>query len=305
MRCVSLVLLTLGAAGLNTARAADLDEDFLRGPQYEAPLYAPVIDFSGFYIGGHGGYSSTSLGFRNTGQPIVADYLRQTVVETEMKASGLLTSSANRRVGGTSYGAFAGFNVQFDQAVLGIEADYTHFGLSGGVFDAIGRTMTTSDGYFNIVGLSSGSQTRIQDYGTVRARAGYAFGNLLPFVTGGAAIGSAQVSDRVTVQTAGYDQATYRANQTPANAAAPAYVNNYGYSHFSQTNPGAGVLADPYVYSRTKTKVVAGIALGAGLEYAITPGILLRAEYQYVLFNDFDGHKANVNTVRGGAALKF
>ncbi len=50
---------------------------------------------------------------------------------------------------------------------------------------------------------------------------------------------------------------------------------------------------------------MAGVALGAGLEFALTSNIVLRGEYQYILFNDFDGHKVNVNTVRGGAAVKF
>jgi outer membrane immunogenic protein len=31
----------------------------------------------------------------------------------------------------------------------------------------------------------------------------------------------------------------------------------------------------------------------------------VRGEYQYVQFQDFNGHKAELNTVRGGAAVKF
>jgi outer membrane immunogenic protein len=51
--------------------------------------------------------------------------------------------------------------------------------------------------------------------------------------------------------------------------------------------------------------VIGGVALGAGLEFALTSNIMLRGEYQYVLFNDFKGHSAEINTVRGGAAVKF
>lgn len=302
MRKILLSLFAFGAIG--TAQSADLDYDYLRGADFDPPP-APVIDWSGFYIGGHGGWSTHSLGYGNTAQPIVASYLRQTVAEAELSASTLLSTPTSKRVFGASYGAYAGFNAQFDDIVLGIEVDYTHFGLGGGVSDAIGRYKTTSDGYNTLVNLTSNSSTKVTDYASLRARAGYAFGNVLPYVTGGLAVGSAQITDRVTIQNAGYDQATYKSNLALAAGATPAYVNRYGYSFFDPTNPGTAVLASPYVYNRTKTKTVAGIAAGAGIEYAITPNVLLRAEYQYVLFNSFDGHKANINTFRGGAAVKF
>ncbi len=52
-------------------------------------------------------------------------------------------------------------------------------------------------------------------------------------------------------------------------------------------------------------KTIGGIALGFGLEYALTPNILLRGEYQYINFQSFNGHNAELNTIRGGAAVKF
>ncbi len=302
MRKILLSLFAFGAIG--TAQSADLDYDYLRGADYDPPP-ASVIDWSGFYIGGHGGWSTHSLGFGNTARPIVASYLRQSVAEAELSASSLLSAPASKRVFGGSYGAYAGYNAQFDDIVLGIEVDYTHFGLGGNVYDSIERFKTTSDGYNTLAKLSSASSTKVTDYASLRARAGYAFGNFLPYVTGGVAVGSAQIADRVSIQTAGYDQATYKSNLALASGATPAYVKSYGYSYFDPTNPATAILASPYIYNRVKTKTVAGVAAGAGIEYAITPNILLRAEYQYVLFNSFDGHKANLNTFRGGAAVKF
>ena len=151
--------------------------------------------------------------------------------------------------------------------------------------------------------LTGRSVTKINDFGTIRARAGYAIGNFLPFVTGGLAIGRARIVDGVTVEDSGFNATTFAANQA-LTTGSPAYVYNFGYRSFNQANPTAAV---PYtnVVNQSKIKTVGGVALGGGLEYAITPSILLRAEYQYVLFNDFDGHKANLNTVRGGAAIKF
>ena len=301
MRILTIGLLTATALVCASAvHAADLDYDVLRGAEYEPP--APLVDWGGVYVGGHGGYSSSALGFRNVFQPIVANALRATVIEEEMGVSSLLVTR-DVRVSGASYGAYAGYNWQFENTVVGVEFDYTRFDVNGVSSDAIGRSQTTSDGFLNNVNLSGVTSTKLEDYGTIRARAGYALGSFLPFVTAGVAIGRAEITDRVGIQAYGYDQAAYKANQQSPTT--PTYINYYGYSYFDQSNPAAGVPAVADRYERSKTKVVAGVALGGGLEYAITSNFLLRGEYQYVLFNDFDGHKVNVNTVRGGAAYKF
>ncbi|TXM95295.1 porin family protein [Methylobacterium sp. WL103] len=303
MRKTSHALLAaLSLAGPTAARAADLDYDFLRGPDYDPPAAVTTIDWSGVYLGGHGGYSSAALGFKNAYQPLVYRQTHDTSAESIFNTSTLMSPSS-KRVGDTSFGAFAGYNFQFDEIVVGIEADYTSFGRTGTTTDGVGRIKSRDDGVVETLSLTGHSVTKINDFGTIRARAGYALGNFLPFVTGGFAIGRARIADGVTVEDSGFNATTFAANQA-LTAGKPAYVYNFGYRAFNQANPTAGV---PYttVINQSKTKTVGGIALGGGLEYAITPSILLRAEYQYVLFNDFDGHKANLNTVRGGAAVKF
>ena len=305
MRKTSRALLAaLSLAGPTTARAADLDYDFLRGPDYDPPVAVTAIDWSGVYVGGHGGYSSAALGFQRSYQPLIIQQTHNSTAESDFGASNLLTSKP-RRVGDVSFGGYAGYNVQFDDVVLGIEVDYTSFGRSGSSSDGISRFKTNSLGYLETVSLNGASSTKINDFGTIRARAGYAFGNLLPYVTGGFAIGRARIADGVFIEDSGYNATTYNANQA-LTVGKPAYVENFGYrpGTFSQTDPTTGVPNSTYI-NKSKTKTVGGVALGGGLEYAITPNILLRAEYQYVLFNDFDGHKANLNTVRGGAAVKF
>ncbi|GBU19913.1 MULTISPECIES: outer membrane beta-barrel protein [Methylobacterium] len=299
MRTLPFLLLASLAIGTATARAADLDYGVLRGPEYE-PV-APAVDWNGGYFGAHAGYSSTSLGFRNVFGDMIRNALHDTSTETNLGASTLLRAQSVR-VDHSSFGGFAGYNFQFDDIVLGIEADYTRFGKTGTSFDTTGRSKVTGD-LLETVYLNGSSSTRIQDYGTIRARAGYAMGSLLPFVTGGLAIGRATVVDKLTYQAYGFNQTTYNANQG-LTTGKPAYVYNYGYTTFLQSSPDGSTPATDTL-ARAKTKVVGGITAGAGLEFALTQNILLRGEYQYVLFNDFDGHKANVNTVRGGAAVKF
>ena len=62
MRTVTFPLLAvLGLCGVPSAQAADLDYDYLRGAEYD-PIPAPVaIDWTGVYVGGHGGYTSGGL----------------------------------------------------------------------------------------------------------------------------------------------------------------------------------------------------------------------------------------------------
>jgi opacity protein-like surface antigen len=288
MRTVTFPLLAvLGLCGVNTARAADLDYDYLRGADYD-PIPAPVrvIDWSGVYVGGHGGYTSAALGFKNALSPMVYERSHNSTAETDFGASGRL-SPPSRRVGSASFGGYAGYNVQYDSFVFGIEGDYTNFGRLGSSSDSVGRIKTNSLGQQETLHLNGTSATRITDYGTLRARLGYAIDSLMPYVTGGVAIGRARVADSLSYTDSAFDVSAYNAAQAGATST---YVSGFNAAYHDQ---------------RSRTKVVAGVALGAGIEYAITPNILLRAEYQYVLFDSFDGHKVNLNTVRAGAAIKF
>jgi len=287
MRTVTFPLLAvLGLCGVNTARAADLDYDYLRGADYD-PIPAPVrvIDWSGVYVGGHGGYTSAALGFKNALSPLVYERSHNSTAESDFGASGLL-SPPSRRVGSASFGGYVGYNVQYDSFVFGIEGDYTNFGRLGSSSDSVGRIKTNSLGLQETLNLNGTSATRITDYGTLRARLGYAIDSLMPYVTGGVAIGRARVADSLSYSDSGFDVSAYNASL----AGTSTFVNQFRATYNDQ---------------RSRTKVVAGVALGAGIEYAITPNILLRAEYQYVLFDSFDGHKVNLNTVRAGAAIKF
>ncbi|WIU39777.1 outer membrane protein [Methylorubrum extorquens] len=308
MRIATLALLT--TVLVSPALAADLDYGVLRGYDDDYPAPAPIIDWSGFYVGGHGGYSSASMGFTNVFSKPYSQYFRARDIETEFGISSLL-SFASQRVHGITYGAFASYNIQLDDAVFGIEVDYTSFSKSGMSYSEISRFVTTKNNMFETVNLRGFSRTELEDFGTIRGRAGYAFGSFLPFVTAGLAIGRATILDQPEVQNYGYDATAAAAYQTNPKAGAP--VTHHGYANgntaFDPSAPQDPQKSIPdgfyQIPAKPKSKAMAGVALGAGLEYAITPNFLLRGEYQYVLFDDFDGHKINVNTVRGGAAIKF
>jgi len=117
-----------------------------------APVYVPY-NWSGFYIGADIGYSWTN-------------------VDVDYPGTGLSTSSpdANGVVGGI----YAGYNPQFNQIVVGIEADIEATNKSGD------KTVAT------ILGPLT---AKVDDnwQGSVRARLGYAIDNFMPYITGGVA----------------------------------------------------------------------------------------------------------------------
>ncbi|MDB5645402.1 outer membrane protein [Methylobacterium sp.] len=306
MRTVTLALLagfTLGA--IAPVQAADLDYGVLRGPDYEPEV--PVIDWNGIYFGGHGGYTSASAGFKNAYKPLLSDAFRLSIAESELNASSLLASRGGSAEG-ASYGAYVGYNYQFEDTVVGIEADYTRFDQTMSTRDSIARFRTDSLGYLHTVSLDGMASARVEDYGTIRARGGYVMGNFMPYLTGGLAIGRVQSDQTVAIRDYGYDVAAYRSNQalTTGN---PIAVKNFGYTAngFDPNIPEAGRPATNTVRS-TKTKTMGGFTLGGGLEFAVTQNILLRGEYQYVMLNDFQqsaGNRISISTVRAGAAVKF
>ena len=80
---------------------------------------------------------------------------------------------------GGQVGGTAGYNWQYGNAVLGLEGDIDWSGLKG--------TSTSS--------LCPNGCTTSQNWlSTVRGRAGYAFGSVMPYVTGGLAVGDIRAS---------------------------------------------------------------------------------------------------------------
>jgi len=279
MRNRSLAMLALLGLTAADARAADLGYDYLRGSEYDEPaiVTTALIDWGGVYAGGHVGWSTTNFGFKNAGRTEIAHILRQTLVEKEFGVS-TWNQLTDKRRSGLSYGGFGGFNVQYGDVVFGVEGDYTSLNQKTYAADSVSRYMQGSTGLYYSVTANTTSRVALTDYGTLRARIGYAFGPLLPFVTGGLAVGRAVVGNEVSVFTGEY-----------TDLARQARVGGSGW----QTTANHG------------EKYAAGAALGAGIDYAISSNVFLRAEYQYILFGKFGDHLMHVNTVRSAVAVKF
>jgi outer membrane immunogenic protein len=280
----------LGLAS-TTAMAADMAGP---APALRGALPASnSIDWSGFYLGGHGSFTqATNAGSESTNNPYLALLGRGTAFQNSIRQPIELPSGQTNQSNRVSLGVFAGYNMVYEDMVLGIEADYNRGKLEGRRF-----------GSGNIIGVATvGSNTRnysaiatterqykLTDMGTVRGRVGYAWDNIMPYATIGVAwarasgSGSAYV-DPATISFDEYDRDGFLVR---ANVRAPGYVNPNTYA------------------SQQRAKFHFGYALGAGIDYAISSNIFVRAELLHTRFTDVGGFGVQINQAKVAAAVKY
>lgn len=155
-QCVALAVM---GSSLAPAFAADLS---VKAP----PPVAPVYDWTGFYIGAHVGGGWNSAAWYEDGTPSAPAAL--------LGMPGFLDGTVNSV--GVLGGGQAGFNYQIGHTVLGIEADGSGAHITGGTAC-----------FPEIAGTTQGCNTRVNALGTVTARIGTTYQNLLLYFLGGGA----------------------------------------------------------------------------------------------------------------------
>ncbi|AWL98147.2 MULTISPECIES: outer membrane protein [Bradyrhizobium] len=266
--------LLLAAAMLGTvsaAHAADMpDLPILRG-SFTDGLTRSSVNWQGFYVGGQGGYGSSDENFNGSTSNMMAALLADTLIEQEMQVSqwNLGLGKASQRSSG--YGAFVGYNAQWDDVVIGLEASYLHGKFGGSTTASEARSNTLSDGNVHTVTASSTASIAIKDMATFRGRAGYAWGCFLPYVFGGLALGNADIVRTVSAQDF----------VTPA-----------------------GVLLGPVSASEAQhNHLIYGYSGGLGVDVNLVGGLFMRAEWEYIRFTS--QVDTSINTVRAGLGYKF
>jgi outer membrane immunogenic protein len=156
MRTLLAASVALVALGTVPSFAADM-------PAKTAPPREPkfvVYNWTGFYIGieGGGGWSHA--------------------VQTDPRP---FTSDAYQPNGGVT-GATLGYNAQLDHIVLGLEADGSGSWIKG-------YTIGTDPLAGNCGGAPPRCFSNLESFATLRARAGITMDNVLPYLTGGLAVG--------------------------------------------------------------------------------------------------------------------
>lgn len=141
-------------SGFGAAQAADIV-----APVEEAIIAPDVFTWTGFYVGANVGYGWG---------------------EADHQAGATSGTGINDiDIDGAFAGGQIGYNWQFDQIVIGAEADIQWSGIEGDCDDCGGG------------GQPPETSHEIDWFGTIRGRLGYAMGEWMPYITGGYAFGEA------------------------------------------------------------------------------------------------------------------
>lgn len=253
-------------AAHQAAHAADLDFGPLRGSQWGDP----VVVWQGAYFAGFGGYTQTAVKADGVFKEPIAHHLRGTVLEAEMQVSDFLRPTVGDRRASV-FGVAAGYNFQFGETVLGIEADFTRGRTRSVGSDQLGRRRTLSNENVGYADASGTFTLEVDNVSTLRARAGYTVGAFMPFVSGGVAI--AEYKRRRTIDLV-YGEETVA-----------------GPFRFQDVSPKSGWAV--------------GVAGSAGVDVALTENVFVRGEWLYTFFPDMGGAEVSRNTLRAAAGVKF
>ena len=152
MNKVAIAIAAIAALIGTPALAADMA---VKAPP--PPVAAPAYSWTGFYIGGNGGYAwGSSVQFFTGG-------------------GGGTTYRYN--IDGWEGGGTLGYNWQIQQWVLGVETDFSGSHISGSTVSTVRY------------GCGTTCATTVDDFGTLSARLGYGWNNVLLYGTGGLAYG--------------------------------------------------------------------------------------------------------------------
>ena len=261
---------------VSAAQAADLP--VLRGSFTDGPILPRTTNWEGFYIGGQGGYGASDENFNGATRTMMASLLANTSIEAEMGVSQWNLGLGKQSARTSGFGAFTGYNWQWEDVVLGAEISWLHgsFGGTGTASQELVSPKPLSDTYFHDVAAISSASISISDMATLRGRAGYAFGCFLPYVFGAFALGNADITRTVTVVD----------DQIPG----PASVRPGGVATLSNTE----ALHNHLIY---------GYSAGIGVDVNLVGGLFLRGEYEYIRYTSIID--TNINTVRAGLGYKF
>lgn len=274
------------------AQAADLPDVFdapaLRGG-FSDGLSSTSVNWQGAYVGGQVGYSSSNMDFSHASSSLVGFALQNLIYKDFVAGFTLLDTASPASIG---FGGFAGWNSQWDDVVLGIEANYNHLSnLAGTSANANSAEINVptgclvpGPGQVDVCGvkLIGDAFTKITDVVTLRGRAGWAIDNFLPYMFGGLALGRAEISRNVAI---------------------------FQSDNFFLANPPnskvGGTVTQVFTRSDSNSAFAYGYTAGLGLEAMLWHNLFARAEYEYIKFIAVKNIDVQMSTVRAGLGYKF
>ena len=259
--------------------------DYLRGSIPAGPV---TRNWDGWYAGGQVGYSWANTDYGRTVVSMTNDLFRSTTLQDPVSQLTLLG-----RVNGQSpgFGAFVGRNYQFDDIVLGVEANYNYLSsLATSTTASLGPIQVAEPGLVLPAGASSAdgvtlngsASLQVKDEITFRGRAGWATGDFLPYIFGGLAVGRMDVTRTVS------SSVTRTINFANGSS------TSFPLPQFSLTS----------TEGRSNNFVV-GWTGGLGMEYMLWGNVFMRGEWEYIKFMSVKNTVVTQNSVHAGIGYKF
>lgn len=272
MRSLLVAAVVLSAAA--SAHAADMP-DVLRGG-FTDGLSTTSVYWQGFYAGAQGGYGSSDENFSGSNTNMINALIDHNVIQ-EMGVAQWNLGFGKQSSRSSAFGAFGGYNAQWDDVVLGLEASYMHgsFGGSSSASKGLVSGSALSDGFFHEVNVTSSSSISITDMATFRGRAAYAWGCFLPYAFGGFALANANITRSVLI------------------------TDGVSLAPLGPFTPLAPLSATDAVHNH----LIYGYTGGLGVDVHLVGGLFMRAEWEYVRFTTTVD--TSINTVRAGLGYKF
>ena len=283
MRSLFVAAVMFGA--MTGAQAADMP-DFLRGTLPASST--PTRNWDGWYVGGQVGESWSNTDYSRTAVTQTNDLFRDTTLAgpaSELNVMGKVNGQSS------GFGGFVGRNWQYDDVVLGVEANYNYLSsLATSTGGSIGPIQVPEPGLILPAGetavdgitLNGRAALRVKDEITFRGRAGYAFGDLLPYMFGGLAVGRMDVSSTIS-------SSVIRTIDGPGGV-----VSSGPLPQFALTS----------TVGRSNA-FVAGWTAGLGMEYMLWSNIFVRGEWEYIQFMSIQNTAVSENSVHAGLGYKF
>ena len=201
-----------------------------------SPVWAGPYNWTGLYLGAHGGY-----GWADQEYPGTNPYVAPPAPCGNAFGPGQHCGSPRAELEGGLVGGHIGYNYQFEQIVIGAEVDYS--------FTKMQQSLR--DGNYIV------QNHEISSLASIRGRLGYAFGDILPYVT------------------AGWGWSEMSLGQSCPDPASVAAVGTH-------CGPVQGFA--PYDLAKDETE--SGWVYGAGVEGMISRYWSIRAEYLRYDFDD-------------------
>ncbi|MBA9083054.1 MULTISPECIES: outer membrane protein [Bartonella] len=294
MKCV-ITASIFALVSASVAQAADMPVQERPTPVLPQVIVTPTFSWTGFYLGGQiGGFSSNSGWVQASGD-----------------LPGILGhNKAFPKFSGFVGGLYAGSNVDFGNGfVLGVDTDIVWSGAKA-----------KASKLYTVVDANPGngegtSQKPGQPIGDLNPVDGVGVGGHLGVVArvGDEASESAQPAKREVTFSDKWSGATRVRLGFAFDRIMPYVAGGVAYSQInaSVAEKANAASAETPVEELSGSKTLVGYTLGAGVDFAMTDSVMLRAEYRYSDFGkkSFIDNKAEVdlktNDFRVGVAYKF